>query len=133
VCALAHFLYTVRPNFRLSSLFWQFVKSLSDADSHRLACCFSVSIPLILHAYDAFLDCVCYSVNASSPLKHGRNLRPGKKRRGGTKIMHIFMKVWGVKETLRGKERLSYFSTCLHCIVFLSLSQKFVYRSIYHV
>jgi len=31
---------------------------------------------------------------ASTPLKHGRSLRP-RKNEGGTKIMHIFVKIGG--------------------------------------
>jgi len=46
-----------------------------------------------------------------------------KKTRGrGAKIMHIFMKISGRK--IKGKERLSYWSTYLHYAVFLSLFQK---------
>ena len=55
-----------------------------------------------------------YLLRASTPLKHGRSLRPWKKR-GGTKIMHIFVKIGG-KEKLRGKVRINYLSTYLHCL-----------------
>ena len=37
------------------------------------------------------------------------------KKRGGTKIKHIFVEIGG-KEKLRGGDRLNYLSTCLHCL-----------------
>jgi len=45
-------------------------------------------------------------IGIHSPLKHGRSLHPGKKRGtgGGMKIRHIFMKVRGREERLRGKK-----------------------------
>jgi len=59
---------------------------------------------------------------ASTPLKHGRSLRPGENRTR-TKIMHIFVKSGG--ETLRGKERPSYLSMHIFSLAFLLFSQKF--------
>jgi len=41
----------------------------------------------------------------SNELKHGRSLRPGGWKKGGTKIMHIFMKE-GEKERLKGRKKL---------------------------
>ena len=53
-----------------------------------------------------------YSIEAWAQL----SLRPWKKNEGGTKIMHIFVKIGGGEEKLRGEEILNYVSTYLHCL-----------------
>jgi len=61
---------------------------------------------------------------ASTPLKHGRSMRPWKNE-GGTKIMHIFVKIGGERK-IKGEERLNYLSTYLHCLplIFSKISRS---------
>ena len=55
---------------------------------------------------------------ASTPHKHGRNLRPGKNM--GTKIVHIFTKVG--RRKINGEETLKLLK---HIFVHIPVSQKF--------
>jgi len=64
---------------------------------------------------------------ASTPLKHGCSLRPWKNE-GGTKIMHIFVKIGG--KEIKGEERLNYLSTYLHCLPQSYFLKNFLARSI---